>query len=96
VGAAVVSSQDELRNAIQKAGAGTEVTLKVVRAGRELDIKARPQPMPVGIDLPHGLAEPHTGHGQRLLESLHHLPALEKQVQELERRLREVEQKLPR
>jgi S1-C subfamily serine protease len=98
VGTQVVGTQDQLRDAIRKAGAGTEVTLKVVRAKQEMEIKARPQPMPSGIDLPRMLPELGNGHGHLagpgFLQSLEHLPALEKKVQELEKRVRELEQKL--
>jgi S1-C subfamily serine protease len=101
VGATAVSTQDQVRDAIRKAGAGTEVMLKVVRAKQEMDIKARLQPMLSDIDQPRVLPEPRNGQGHLLgglglLHGLERLPALENKVQELEKRIRELEQKLPR
>jgi S1-C subfamily serine protease len=98
VGAAVVSTQDQLRDAIRAAGVGSEVTLKVARATQDLDIKVRPQLMPSEMDLPRVLPELRRGQGERmgseLLQNLEHLPALERRVQELEQRVRELEQQL--
>jgi serine protease Do len=100
VGAAEVSTQEQLRDAVHKAGAGTEVTLKVLRGKQELDIKARPQSLPGGAELPEVFRDLPNGQwhltGPGLLQSLEKLPALEKRVQELEKHVRELEQKLPR
>jgi S1-C subfamily serine protease len=100
VGTSVVGTQDELRNAIHQAGADTEVVLKVVRTGQQMDIKARPQPMPAAMDLPQVLPEWHNGRGKLMgpmpLEGLKRLPALEQRVRELEKRVHELERKLPK
>jgi S1-C subfamily serine protease len=100
VGAKAVATQDQLRDAIRTAGVGTEITLKVVRNMQELEIKVRPEAMPGELD-PRMLPELPNGQGRLmgpgLLESLEHLPALERKVQELEKRVRELEQqKLPK
>jgi S1-C subfamily serine protease len=100
VGATAVSTQEQLRDAIQNAGAGTEVSLKIVRAGHEKEIKARPQAMPTDLDMSQLMPELRNGRGRHMgpgfLQSLENLPALEKKVQELEKRVRELEQKLPK
>jgi S1-C subfamily serine protease len=93
VGTALVGNQDELRAAIHKAGAGTEVTLNVSRAGQELNVSARLQSTPADLELPRLLPEPQNGQGRLMGPRSERLPALEKRVQELENRVRALEQR---
>jgi S1-C subfamily serine protease len=98
VGVTAVNTQGQLRDAIRKVGAGTEVTLKVVRAMQEREIKARPQLMPAELDTPRMVPEPPNGQGPLaapgLPQTLEQLQALKERVQELEKRVRELEKKL--
>ena len=100
VAATAVSTPDQLRDAITKTGAGTDVHLKVARAAQDIDIKARLQRVPAELDLSQMLRQFGSGEGQLmgpgLLQSLEKLPGLEKRVQELEKRVHELEQKLPK
>ena len=90
---------EELRDAIQKASTGQEVTLQVVRGKQEMELKARLQEAPATADVPGWLFERPEGFRQfsgKLLPffpDMEKVPALEKKVQELENRIRELEQK---
>jgi S1-C subfamily serine protease len=98
VGSSAVVTPEELRDAVQKAGAGKEVTLKVVRNKKEIELKAKLQDAPAGVELGAGFPELPEGfmHGKLrpFFQDMEKGPELEKKVQELEKRVRELEKKL--
>jgi hypothetical protein len=94
-----VTTAEELRNAVQKAGAGKEITLKVMRGDKGMDVKARLQEMsaPAGRpnlmpELPEGFQE-FSGKLRPFFQDMNKVPALEKKIQELEKRIQELEKK---
>ena len=98
VGAIAVTGPEDLRDALQKVGAGKEAVLKVVRGKQEMELKAALQEAPSAALL-DGIGELPEGFEQfsgRLPELFHGMEkaSLEKKVQELEKRVQELEQKL--
>jgi S1-C subfamily serine protease len=101
VGDAAVNSPGDLRQAVEKAGTGKDVVLKVVRGEKRMDVKVRlgetPAPptarsrwfheMPEGFDkLPGRMPSFFLDSGK--------VPELQKKVEELENRVRQLEQQL--
>jgi S1-C subfamily serine protease len=98
VGSAAVNNPEQLREALRKAGAGKEVTLKVVRGSEKLDLKAHLEEAPASAN-----ARPQGFPG--LPEGFENIPGdfrpfpfgtpktaeLEKKIQELENRIRVLE-----
>ena len=100
VGDTKVTSPQELREAIRKAGAGQEVTVKVQRGTKSMDFKVRLQDVAAGIaGFPQGIPgmpdefESFSGQLPKFFSGIEKVPALEKKLQELENRIRELEQK---
>jgi S1-C subfamily serine protease len=98
VGDTEVATPEELRAAIQKAHPDQEVTLKVIRGKQEMELKARLQGMSAAEEAlgtsperPEGFG-PFSGKLPQFFMDIEKLPALEKKVQELERRIHELEQ----
>jgi S1-C subfamily serine protease len=100
VGDVAVSNPEQLREAVKKAGAGTEVVLKVVRGSEKLDLKARLEEAPAAAAArSHGF--PGVGEGfenipgefRPFLFGTPRTAELEKKIQELENRIRELEHK---
>jgi len=99
LGDKAVANPAELRRAIQEAGTGKEVTLKLARGNDQLEVKvllgeAPPEALsriPRGdIRLPNINLE----RIMPLLEGGTRVEELEKRIQELERRIQELEKKL--
>jgi S1-C subfamily serine protease len=107
LGDTAVNSPQDLRQAVEKAGAGKEVTLQVVRGGKTLDLKAK-----LGEQAASGSFGPENGFGfgpengfpklpQGFEKFQGHMPSffaapekvstLEKKVQELEKRVEQLE-----
>jgi S1-C subfamily serine protease len=99
VGDVAVSNPEELREAVKKAGAGTEVVLKVVRGSKKLDLKVRLEEAPAAAARTHGLPgmpevfENLPGEFRPFLFGTPRTAELEKKIQELENRIRELEHK---
>jgi serine protease Do len=89
-----VTSPEELRDAIQKAGAGKEVTLQVVRGKEKQTIKATLQSGGAGgfFGIPGGEQFPQMDMGS-LFDQGRRIRELERRVSELEKRLKEVDKK---
>jgi S1-C subfamily serine protease len=88
-----VKASEDLREAVQQAGAGKEVTLQVVRGEEKLSVKARLRggrfgffPTPGGEPLPGMDIESMIDPARRIRE-------LERRIDELEKRVRELEKK---
>jgi S1-C subfamily serine protease len=100
VGDTAVNSPQELREAIRKAGAGQEVTVKAQRGNKSMDFKVRLQDVASGIagfpqsvpGLPEGFDD-FSGQLPKFFSGMEKVPALEKKLQELENRIRQLEQK---
>jgi S1-C subfamily serine protease len=100
VGDMAVSNPEQLREAVRKVGAGKEVVLKVVRGAKKMDVKARLEEAPAGVGaLPNGLRgmpegfENIPGEFRPFLFGTPQASELQKKLQELENRVRELEQK---
>jgi S1-C subfamily serine protease len=99
IGDTEVNGPLDLRQAVEKAGAGKEVTLQVVRGDKTLSLKARlaeeASPAPIGRE--GWMAEQPDGFGrfQNPLPSFfsdrEKVTALERKVQELEKRIEQLE-----
>jgi S1-C subfamily serine protease len=95
-----VSTPQELREAVRKAGVGKEVTLKVNRGAKTMDLKVRLQEAPSGtaglpgqaLGMPEGF-ENFSSQFRPFFSGMEKVPALEKKLQDLENRIRELEQK---
>ncbi len=96
-----MTTPEQLRETIQKAGAGKKVTLNVTRGKESMELKARLEEMAAGPEplLPRfprpeprfpGLEVP------PVFEESRRVQDLERKVQELEKRLKELEQRLPK
>jgi S1-C subfamily serine protease len=102
VGDKAVATPEELRDALQQVGPGKEVELTVARGRESVKLKVSPQEAPAVSALPHGwgfqMPEGMEGFPGRLRPFLPERgdPALQKKVEELEKRLRELEQKIIR
>jgi S1-C subfamily serine protease len=100
-GDAAVNTPEELREAVRKAGTGHDVTMKVLRGQKSMELTARLQDAPTGSaglpgwipGMPEGF-EKLNGQFQPFFSDMEKVPALEKKVQELENRVRELEQKV--
>jgi len=95
-----VNTPKDLSAAIQKAGAGKEVTMKVMRGKQEMELKAHLQALPAGdrfqgkgIEMPEGFDQ-FPNHFRSFFQDEAKTATLEKKVQELQERIRELEQKL--
>jgi S1-C subfamily serine protease len=104
-GDTAVNTPQELREAVQKAGVGQEVTLKVARGAKTMDLKVRLQEAPAtgtaGLPgmvpgLPEGFEgfQGFPGQFGSFFSGMEKVQALEKKLQELENRVRELEQKV--
>jgi S1-C subfamily serine protease len=96
VGKVVVSTPEELREAIQKVGAGKEVVLKVMRGDKDMEMKVRLHEMAQSGDFHKffdGLPGGPEGFSGKMPEAfdLGKMQQLEKKVQELEKRLQDLE-----
>jgi S1-C subfamily serine protease len=95
-----VNTPQELREAVRKAGTGQEVTLKVIRGPKTMELKVRLQEAPSGTaglpgwvpGMPEGF-ENFSGQFRPFFSGMEKVPALEKKLRELENRVRELEQK---
>jgi S1-C subfamily serine protease len=100
VGDSAVNSPQELREAVRKAGAGQEVTVKVQRGAKSMDFKVRLQEDAAGVagfprfapGMPDEF-DTFSGELPKFFSGIEKLPAFEKKLQELETRIRELEQK---
>lgn len=88
-----IASPQDLREAVQKAGTGKQVTLKIERGKETKELQARLDP--AGGPFPR-LERPFVppGFATDFMDTPAKVRALERTVQELERRVRELEQKL--
>lgn len=81
-----VASNNDLRDAINKVGAGKEITLKVVRGKETKEIKAQLAEAPEGRRGPPSFPPEPRGRAQQLEQRIEQL---EKRVQELEKLLKQ-------
>ncbi len=88
-----IAGPDELRSAIQQAGAGKEVRVTVQRGQQKRDLTVRLEEAPVdGLEFPFpGRVAP--GRGFPGIFDAGKIQELERKVQELEKRVRELERK---
>ncbi|HEY1377333.1 MAG TPA: PDZ domain-containing protein [Gemmataceae bacterium] len=99
-GDAAVNTPQDLREAVRKAGAGQDVTVKVMRGAKAMEFKVRLQDAPAGAaglpgfvpGMPEGF-ENFPGQLQPFFSGMEKVPALEKKLQDLENRVHELEQK---
>jgi S1-C subfamily serine protease len=102
-GDTAVNTPQELREAVRKAATGQDVTVKVVRGPKALEFKVRLQEAPAGTAgllgwtpvMPE-VFENFSGQFRPFFSGTEKVPALEKKLQELENRVRELEQKATR
>jgi len=109
VGSTAIATPQELREAIQKAGAGKEVALEIARGKETKELKARLGEVPAGIaqgpawgpQMPEGvpqIAPDDFRHfslqGPSWFMNPEKVQELEKRIQQLENRVHELEQKL--
>ncbi|MCS6851524.1 MAG: PDZ domain-containing protein [Gemmataceae bacterium] len=88
-----VKSPEDLRELVQKAGAGKEVTLQVVRGSEKLAVKARLRPGSFGFFLTPGEDRFPSVDVESVFDPWRRIRELERRVEELEKRLRELEKK---
>jgi predicted metalloprotease with PDZ domain len=91
-----IRNPDDLRNAVQKAGAGRELNLKVQRGSESKELKARLETprAETTVPFPNVDRPPLAGGGPTgLLEVPGRVQALEQRVRDLENRLRALEEK---
>jgi S1-C subfamily serine protease len=96
VDAQPITGPQDLRDAVQKAGAGREVTLKVERGAEAKEVRARLEAAPgFGGQFP-GLERPGVppGFATDFIDTPAKVRALEQTVRDLEKRVRELEQRL--
>lgn len=98
-GNVVVTTPEELREAIQNVGAGKEVGLKVTRGDKNMEVKVNLHEASQGGDLPkffEDLPNGPEGFSGKLpqLFEMGKVQQLEKKVQELENHVKELEKKL--
>jgi S1-C subfamily serine protease len=87
-----VTGPQDLREAVQSAGVGKEVSLKIERGNETKTVQARLEQAQAGPFNFERQVVP-AGNPAEILETPNRVRALEQRVQELEKRLREVEQK---
>jgi S1-C subfamily serine protease len=105
-GETAVSNPQELRDAVRKAGTDKEVSLTVVRGSKTMTLKARLQEAPAGAAglpgwtprMPEGFEQYmpegfENGQFRHFFSGMEKVPALEKKLQELENRVKELEKK---
>ena len=88
-----VRSPGELRDAVQKAGAGKEVPIQVVRGKEELSLKATLREGAFGLFLTPGEDRFPTVDVESMFDQGRRIGELERRVEELEKRLREQDKK---
>jgi len=88
-----VKAPADLREAVQKAGAGKEVTLQVARGAERTSLKATLREGNFGFFLTPGEERFPTIDVESMLDQGRHIRELERRVEELEKRLRELEKK---
>ena len=101
VGDTAINNPTELRDAIHKTGIGKDVTLKVMRGDKALDLKVHLQEAPAGYAaLPHYWSQQmpegfdkFSEHFRPFFSGTEKVPSLEKKIQELENRVHALEQK---
>ncbi len=94
-----VNSPQDLRQAVESAGPGKELTVHVVRGDKEMDLKARlgeePRGVPGGREgfppMPEGFGRFPGGRLPPIFPGQEKVSALEKKVQDLENRVKELE-----
>lgn len=82
-----------LREAVQKAGPGKDVTLQVVRGKENLSVKATLQKGTFGLFLTPGEEGFPTVDVESMFDQSRRIRELERRIEELEKRLRELEKK---
>jgi S1-C subfamily serine protease len=102
LGDAAVNTPEDLRRAVEKAGTGKEVTLKLVRGQRPMELKVRLGEAP-GVptagprwfrEMPEGLDRLPPGRLPPCFSGANKVQELQKKVDELEKRVQELEQQL--
>jgi membrane-associated protease RseP (regulator of RpoE activity) len=88
-----VKAPADLREAVQKAGPGKEVTLQVARGAERTSLKATLREGNFGFFLTPSEERFPTIDVESMLDQGRHIRELERRVEELERRLRELEKK---
>jgi S1-C subfamily serine protease len=93
-----ITDPAQLREAIQRAGAGKQVTLSLVRGKEKQEVKAELQEAPSDVGLgPRPMPLPGFPPGEfpgPAFDGQRHVQRLERRIEELEKRVRELEQKL--
>jgi S1-C subfamily serine protease len=90
-----IANPQELREAVQKAGTGKEVALKIERGKETKELHARLEAAPgPGAGLPRFDRPMIPGLGGDLFDTPAKVRDLEKKVQDLEKRIRDLEEKL--
>jgi hypothetical protein len=88
-----VQAPADLRDAVQKAGPGKEVTLQVVRGKEKLAVKATLREGTFGFFLTPGEDRFPTVDVESMFDQGRRIRELERRIEELEKRLRAVEKK---
>jgi S1-C subfamily serine protease len=83
----------QLRDLIQKAGAGKEITLQVVRGKEKLSIKAALRSDRFGFFMAPGQDVFPTREVESMVDQSRHIRELERRIEDLEKRLRALEKK---
>jgi S1-C subfamily serine protease len=93
-----IASPDDLREAVQAAGAGKEVTLQLQRGGDKKEFKVRLEEAPsdfrFGRPVPFPGVRPPSGGLPSFGVENQRIQQLERQVEQLEKRVRELEKKV--